>query len=191
MTGRFVLLLACWCALLAGCPQRPLEVSPLLDAVLADKVAFRPSEDNTLLDIDPGTPIDDVEAGIVGCWGNFLDDDGTALITLSNAMRFGADGTYEAWTLQNDVLGLLPFLSGGTGTYQVLDERRVRILIERSWTQSPCGDLQETEVSDPEGVRLVTVDGDSAILVPHYTEDPNSVAPADYIYYICRKFECP
>ena len=191
MIGRLVLLLPCCCALLAGCPRPALEVPPLLDAVLSDRAAFRPSSDSPLIDVTPGTRIDDVDPGLVGCWGSFLDDDGTALIRWTEAMRFGADGTYESWFLQDDVFGFLPFLLGGTGTYEVLSEGRVRIMVERSWTQSPGGELQETDVAEPEAVRLVTVDGDSMIMVPYNPDDPNSVPRDDRIYYIAQRFECP
>jgi hypothetical protein len=190
MSGKLTLLLPWCCVLLAGCPLQPLEVPSLLDAVLEEKTAFRPSEDNALLDVAPGTAIDDVQERLAGCWGKFLDDDGEALITLSGAIQFRADGGYETWGLQYDVLGLLPFLFGEAGTYEVLEPGRLRLRAERRWSQSPGGTLQEEDVKLPEQTALLTLSGDSMMFVLG-SDDPNSVPTEQRIYYIYRRFECP
>lgn len=190
MTGRFTLLLPWCCVLLAGCPLQPLEVPGLLDVVLQDGDHFRPREDSPLLDVAPGTPINAVDQHLTGCWGTVLDDGGQAIITLSKAIRFAADGTYESWGLQQDVLGLLPILVGETGTHEVLGAGRLLLTRERLWSETPAGELEEEDVDLLEQTALVTLSGDSMMFVSG-SDDPNAVAPEERIYYIYHRFECP
>jgi hypothetical protein len=181
---------------LTGCLPESLDVPELpelLDAVVQNENQFRASADDPLLDVAPGTAVDPADQSLIGCWGKILDDGGQAPLTISNAMRFAADGTYESWWLSygDGFVGLFTVLYGEAGTYEIVDTGRLLISVQRDWTWDPLtgGEIEEEDV---ERVRtsLVTLSADSMMFVS-CCDDPNSVAPEDREGYLYARFECP
>jgi len=183
----------------ASCSTVPLPfAAPVLPAelqfVLANEQFFA-THDDPLARVIPGTPMDKLTlASLDGCWGAALPEkDGEpALIRLYFALRFDSQTSeITMWALQRDVAGILPFFTVNRGSYEVVDESRLRIRVTQHGVLDPFTAEVKLTAADPpeEGPALATLSGELLNFLQG-AENPADV-PADELFVVYRRFDCP
>lgn len=180
-------LVAGWMGVLGGCVQGPtippvedIEVPALVAPVVEDPPAYEAGDDDPLLDVEPGTAIDDL-ALLDGCWGSTFtqtsDESLAENVVLAVAIQFDVEAsTYALFTAiaieEGGLWPLLPVIAGDDGTYEVRDDKIIDLSGENYYSNvEDDADIStmvlEADVpSDvaPDRPALITLDGDEMLL---------------------------
>lgn len=194
LAGAMLLLTGCLAGPWAQ-PEMPPELGPVIDKPSEFLVSAAPDGGGS----PPGSPGDDLEDGLTGCWGAFWPAGYEGVpVTIYMVFQFDtAAGTFSQIALQ--VTPLAPVLPGVLsvyeGTFQVesgTHDVRLTLITTATWlNDARSGELvqESSPTNEQPWVREVFVTLRQEEL--HVWEISSGEPPDDGGWWVYRRFECP